>query len=1128
MYKTLIQNTILLSVLVFLCSSFWLPITPTDKGVNVEPGKLNVQGKIKNEKRKSLDSVRILVKDSSGRKIIAEYFSNDKGRFKLELPFNSTYQVHFEKADYVNMFARFNTTVPKTKLYKEVYYSPSIVLLSEDLEYNKEAVKVEPFMIVSFHKGLDDFYEDINQAINFLDNVIQPNVGKLKLFGSVKDSTNDTINVRIEAIDSLGRVIAETQTQPNGFYELSLPIMNKTKIELVSDKHHKTFTNIETIVPSDKSESNYTLNYDIEAIPLEEKLTETLKTTPVDEIVYNATENTFITDSIAEQKFQKELAVTQKRIRIYGNLNLENPQENGTTTIQVMDGDNLYSESKTDSTSYSVEVPFHSIVHLKYRTAGHHNAFISLNTNVEESEMHKIDAYQIPMQLYSKDNPDVNPEAFTLPVSKYYYNNSQFETDSLAQAEFLAKLKESRKILDTAVATGFAKIRGKVIDPGINSKVPDARIRILNENKAMVSSLTTDKKGRFLLSLGLNKVYYLEFDKEEYFPTQIKFDTKVPTGKEGKDFEQAGFQAIILHEETEMEGRKISQDLLQKTPVTSYSYNVEEDLFVEDSMTYALFMEEVMKEKVIEKPKDTVPAEPPVVKKDTTPKIIAQVPEKIKFSGMVNTIDNQPISNVNVTAKEGKQTLDETTSDQFGVYQLKVPFDKKVQVNYTLKDHHPTFIDINTAVADKKDISDTIPNIGIVKVYDKGNLYANYKAFGLAQNSITYNPEKQRFESNQSVKSAFMASLNQVPNNQKLALRGKTKNSKGKSVGSKLIKVYSGAQFIDSVRSDEKGNYTLLLPYQKEYRMVVEEKGFYRSYAAVSTKTNNLKERLVDKKVKNLDLIIVNRNETNINTSIFLKPFTRVRYDVSKSEFVEVEGVESEFLANLYIKPKEEEKKPKKKEYQLASKPVKAETIVAEKVNLSEQTPEAYSSTDDRKQQRNQNKAVAVKSEVMQDFHNMMMGFQNNKVASMRDIDLGLQSIVNTGYEVVQKEAPKIDSSVISANQTRLLLNQIVAEALGFRHADVQPVSTDSIFNISFSYRVKHIEEGGGVYRVSRDQVFHKNHIDEYVHVIHWLVIDSYYKNGISISEKDYQTAIARFSPKTLAQKESNANKPSS
>ena len=79
MINKLLYNSILAIFLLLLSSSIIIPEIPVD----VEEGKLEVSGRIKNEKNKDLDSALVIVTDSTGRKTLHKYYTDEKGKFKF-------------------------------------------------------------------------------------------------------------------------------------------------------------------------------------------------------------------------------------------------------------------------------------------------------------------------------------------------------------------------------------------------------------------------------------------------------------------------------------------------------------------------------------------------------------------------------------------------------------------------------------------------------------------------------------------------------------------------------------------------------------------------------------------------------------------------------------------------------------------------------------------------------------------------------------------------------------------------------------------------------------------------------------------------------------------------------------
>ncbi len=1105
MLSKLLQNTLLLSLIVLFSSTVFI----TKQPVGVEEGKLDVAGRIRNENKKNLDSARILVKDSSGRKVLHEYYTDSKGKFRFGLDYNQKVRVYFQKEGYVEMFASFDTKVPSTKTYKTLYYEAAIALLSDSAAFNKQAAKVEPFLKVAYNSGYEIFIEDIDHTFAFLDQVTEPNIGKLKLTGAVVDSTSDSLDFKIEVLDSLGRLLSETKTDAEGNYSIEVPLMNKTKLSLLSENHHPSFTTVEGFVPEGNKEDFFSMKHDFIAIPKTEKISSAVTEIPQDKIIYSDSSKQFGEVDAVREEFEYAVEVTKRRLVLTGIVRNENGDTISPLNVEVLDGDALYNEYEVKKTQYKAELPYQSIVRVNFKAKGYHPVFVSLNTNMDFNQMDSIKQFDVPVSLTSKDNTDINPDAFDLPAKKFYYDNDNgtFKPDTAALSEFEDKLKsDDGLIVDTAVSTGFLNLEARVFDPATNDKIEEGRVRILNENKAVVSSITTDKKGRFSAQLGLNKIYYLEFEKDNYYPTTVKFNTQVPEGKENTDITQGGLRAPIVHKENEIFGKPIPPSLIEDREVTAYYFSEEDDLFIEDMTVYEAFMEDV---------RNYVPPTPDVPKppKDTVDKPVLVT--NVDINGLVLNAAKIPLDGLSMDFFDDGKKIESIKTDEQGKFAVTLPLNKNLTAELSKKDYHTETIEINTKAEETESLKNKTIAIDPITMYAEDNLNANPAAFALKSKRYVLNTSSGNFDVDEKVESSFKKALAVVPDNQKVLVEGKTEDAKGKSVPNALIMVYEGASLIDSVRSDNRGNYELLLPYQKDYRVVMEDKNFYRSYAAVSTKTKVNNERLVDKKIKGLDLVIVNRKEAKVNPMAFLKPFARVKFDADKDEFVEVDAVQTEFLANLFIEPKTKEEEPEEeeesknnKDIQLVVEKIDAKQNIAERVSNENQAPATTTAGIERQKQQKTNRNLAAKSKIMGDFHNMMQGVRVQKARSMRDVNLDMERILNTGYTVAKPPEQKVNENMVKALETRQMLNQVVAEALGFKRTNIPPVSTDSIFDINHTYRMKHVDEGFGVYKVKRDWVYQNRKVVEYVREQSWWIFYFHYKNGKRIDDDVYEREL--------------------
>jgi len=122
-----------------------------------------------------------------------------------------------------------------------------------------------------------------------------------------------------------------------------------------------------------------------------------------------------------------------------------------------------------------------------------------------------------------------------------------------------------------------------------------------------------------------------------------------------------------------------------------------------------------------------------------------------------------------------------------------------------------------------------------------------------------------------------------------------------------------------------------------------------------------------------------------------------------------------------------------------------------------------------------------------------------------------MEQILSDGYSVTGPREEPLNDNMIKALETRQMLNQIVAEAVGFRNNKLPPISTDSIFDLNFRFRVEHSTSGRGVYQLEIDKILHKNKITEYVQEREWWFFYDYYKNGVLIDESEYEEELAVY-----------------
>ncbi|MCB0483646.1 MAG: hypothetical protein KDC37_03705, partial [Flavobacteriales bacterium] len=581
--------------MLLLVAVIGLSVTVTFDRLALPEGKLIFTGRVLNDKGQVLDSVKISLRDSSNRRTFTTYYTDKRGKFKIKLDYGQVRNVHFEVDGYVAMFARFETEVPSSKIYNDYYFDARIDLLNDTMDFNKKTIARNAFMTVRFNSSLDHFAESFNKQMTFFEQLAKPNLGLIKLRGYVRDSLLDTINVRLSAYDmNTNEVLDTAVTAYDGYYEMEVPLQREVKVQLESKEHYAVYTTMKTIVPTKLVQKDFELNKSFDLIPRDnEDVNRQAFALPVDAVVFDSSKTTFSSQPKVVEKFEEVLNSFPKTIKLAGKLNNVEGRDFVGTTIMVKDGNRLINETKLDSSnSFEVEMPYQSIVHVNFKTTGYHEGFISYNTNMSKSEMHNAAQLKTDVELYNKDRTDINAKAFEFPMAKYYYDKKQkgFTSDTAISNAFYKALHEIKVKRDsTPAAAGFLVLTGSVKNPATNKRVPEAKLRVLDAQKNVLSYFNADKRARFNMRLNLNRIYYVELESPGYHNTLLKFNTHVSKGKENTDIEQDGLEALIIHEQDILAGKPVPAELMKDRAVTSFYYAEEEGIFVEDLSTFDNF-----------------------------------------------------------------------------------------------------------------------------------------------------------------------------------------------------------------------------------------------------------------------------------------------------------------------------------------------------------------------------------------------------------------------------------------------------------------------------------------------------------------------------------------------------------
>ncbi|MGB0390115.1 MAG: carboxypeptidase-like regulatory domain-containing protein [Salibacteraceae bacterium] len=1081
----------------------------------IEEGKLSVSGRVKNEKKKDIDSTLILITDSTGKLFLDTIYSDNKGKFSFELDYNKVYRTYYSKPGYATIFDVYETDVPKGKLYKELTYLVSKTMFSDSSDFNQRAAERHPVLNVSFNKAYDGFYEDFEGVTAFLDEITKPNVGEMNIVGVFQDSLTDSFNVQVLALDTLGFELAQTTSDKDGNYRVTVPLMNKVRLKFISGDHYESFAMVNTKVPEVKSGTDFDINQDFVLVnKIDSTINPDAFESPIARIEHLGETGEFVENPAVASIFNDQLLIDERRILLTGLLfdNLGHSITN--TKVTVKDGDRIIDEVIVDSNNFEVKLPFEAIAHVYFNSNDYHESFISYNTNLSAEEMQKNKKLSTKVELYSRERTEINPLAFNIPTNKYYYdrNIEGFANDSSVSNEFLALLQKPEEPLGTADSKGFLVIRGMISDPSIgNKKVPDARVRILDEDKQVLSAFGADKKGRFQTQLGLNKIYFLEVEKEEYLPTQIKFDTRVAEGKSNETIEQIGVLLPVIHQDNKIGDKQVPPSIVEEYPTTGFYIDSTLTL-TEDFDVFDRFAEAVVNYE------DPSTAEVPAVtlaqleedkrRKEELELLNKKKPKipELRIAGKIVDERNIPISGALVSLTENNKTIEKTETDSLGNYNIQVPTQKNMDLLVSGDNLHTVKTNVNTIYPDTLEPKSDILVLPDLKAYNKANIGVNPKAFDQNWQAVAYNPSSNSFALDEETPNSFASILESIPDNQYLLVNGRAKDQKGRNISDAQIVVRANGSVVTTLYTDKKGRYNAKLEYQKDYRFEVKKNGYSGTFAALSTKTNTDQERLIDKKIKSLNLLLVSKDEKNLNDKVFYRPYAQVAYDPKLDEFVEVAEITDEFLADMYIEEVEDEEG--KKEYQLKSTVVASAFEVSDEKGYKEYVSRAGASkTAAQKRSQNKNAASKAASPFMGVFTDALSGIQQSRRTQIRDVSLTLNEIYNARVAMSQKPKLEIDENMVEANEQKSIMNNIIASALGMRGSG-DLVSTDSTLNINLIPRINHFVEGTPLYRITRDQVFVEGKQIEYVNTVDWGLWNTYYRDNKKIRESVYSAEL--------------------
>ncbi len=128
-----------------------------------QPGHLELRGTVKGEDKKPLDSLLILLTDSTGVEIIDSLYTDSKGKYTLILEYQRRYRIYYaEGGGVTDIYLIVDTEIPVSQEHKERIFQFTLTTLSETDADPTRSVKPILMSTVEFNRRQRVFYQNHN------------------------------------------------------------------------------------------------------------------------------------------------------------------------------------------------------------------------------------------------------------------------------------------------------------------------------------------------------------------------------------------------------------------------------------------------------------------------------------------------------------------------------------------------------------------------------------------------------------------------------------------------------------------------------------------------------------------------------------------------------------------------------------------------------------------------------------------------------------------------------------------------------------------------------------------------------------------------------------------------------
>ncbi|UTW61365.1 hypothetical protein KFE98_15275 [bacterium SCSIO 12741] len=143
-------------------SAHSMDFTPAKDTLKTE-GYLDLKGTVRGEDKRPLNDLLLLLTDSTGVEILDSIYTDEKGKYALQLEYQKKYQIYYTGGGGVtDIFLIIDTEVPESQVHKIRSFQFTITTLSNTESDPTRSIKPILMSTVEFDRRQRVFYQNLN------------------------------------------------------------------------------------------------------------------------------------------------------------------------------------------------------------------------------------------------------------------------------------------------------------------------------------------------------------------------------------------------------------------------------------------------------------------------------------------------------------------------------------------------------------------------------------------------------------------------------------------------------------------------------------------------------------------------------------------------------------------------------------------------------------------------------------------------------------------------------------------------------------------------------------------------------------------------------------------------------